>query len=208
LWYNSKNRGIDFLGNYKMIYKEDFIVNPDVLVETFTDGSLVLNVKTREVVEISSDEDWLLKQIKKGDTQEKIKKHFFIKMQISQKKIDNHFERMYNNLLKKKIIQDRGEIMKSKYMQNPIVNLREEDEDGALLFNPDSNRIQLLNNTGFFIWKLCAEGKTSLELSEAVRQEYSDVPEAQVNEDVKQFLNEMVEIGFIEIAKKKKAKGI
>lgn len=191
-----------------MIYKEDFIVNPDVLVETFTDGSLVLNVKTREVVEISSDEDWLLKQIKKGDTQEKIKKHFFIKMQISQKKIDNHFERMYNNLLKKKIIQDRGEIMKSKYMQNPIVNLREEDEDGALLFNPDSNRIQLLNNTGFFIWKLCAEGKTSLELSEAVRQEYSDVPEAQVNEDVKQFLNEMVEIGFIEIAKKKKAKGI
>ena len=208
MWYNSKNRGIDFLGNYKMIYKEDFIVNPDVLVETFTDGSLVLNVKTREVVEISSDEDWLLKQIKKGDTQEKIKKHFFIKMQISQKKIDNHFERMYNNLLKKKIIQDRGEIMKSKYMQNPIVNLREEDEDGALLFNPDSNRIQLLNNTGFFIWKLCAEGKTSLELSEAVRQEYSDVPEAQVNEDVKQFLNEMVEIGFIEIAKKKKAKGI
>jgi len=190
-----------------MSNKKDFIVNPDVLVETLTDGSLVLNVKTRGVIEISSDEDWLFKQIKKGNTQEKIKNYFFNKMQTSQKKIDNHIECMYNDLLKKKIIQDRGEIMKSKYMQNPIVNLREEDEDGALLFNPDSNRIQLLNSTGFFIWKLCSEGKTLSEISEAVRQEYSDVPEKQLDKDMKQFLDEMVEIGFIEIAKKKKPKG-
>ena len=190
-----------------MTNREDFIVNPNVLVEKFNDGSLVLNVKTREVVEISSDEDWLLKQIKKRNTKDKIKKYFFNKMQTSQKKIDVHVERMYNDLLKKKIIQDRGEIMKRKYMQNPVVNLREEDEDGALLFNPDSNRIQLLNNTGFFIWKFCSEGRTLSDISEAVRQEYSDVPKEQLNEDVKQFLDEMFEIGFIEIAKKKKPKG-
>ncbi len=188
-----------------MINKEDIIVNPDVLLEKFNDGSLVLNVKTRKVVEISSDEDWLLKQIKKRNTQEKIKINFINKMQTSQKKIDNHIECMYNDLLKKKIILDRGEIMKSKYIQNSVVNLREEDEDGALLFNPDNNRIQLLNNTGFFIWKLCSEGRALSEISEAVRQEFSDVPEKQLNEDVKQFLDEMVEIGFIEIASKKKS---
>ncbi len=98
--------------------------------------------------------------------------------------------------------------MKGKYIQNPAVNLREEDEDGALLFNPDSNRIQLLNNTGFFIWQLCSEGKTSLEISEAVKREFSDVPEEQVNEDIKQFLDEMTEIGFIEIIRTKKSKGV
>jgi hypothetical protein len=187
--------------------KTDFIINPDLLVENFDNGSLVLNIKTREVIEISSDEYWLLEQIKKKNIKDEVKKNYINEMKSSQKKIDNHIERMYNRLLKEKLIFDRGEFMKNKYKQNPAVNLREEDEDGALLFNPDSNRIQLLNNTGFFIWKLCSEGKTSLELSEAVRQEYSDVPDEQVNEDVKQFLDEMAEIGFIEIAKKKKSKG-
>ena len=185
----------------------DFVVNPDLLKENFNDGTLLLNKKTREVMEISADEQWLLAQVEKKISKVEIRRRFQKKTNILHEEIDKYLDRIYNDFFERKILLDLGELMKSKYKQNPVVNLREEDEDGALLFNPDSNRIQLLNNTGFFIWKQCSEGKTSIELSEAVRQEYSDVPEEQVNEDVKKFLNEMVEIGFIEIVKKKKSKG-
>ncbi|MCU0236419.1 MAG: PqqD family protein [Acidobacteria bacterium] len=186
----------------------DLIINPNLQIEVFVDGSLVLNIKTRELFEISADESWLLMQIKSSKSEKDIKTSLIDRMHVSQSRVDKHINRMYNDLLKKKLIFDRGEFMKGKYIQNPAVNLREEDEDGALLFNPDSNRIQLLNNTGFFIWQLCSEGKTSLEISEAVKREFSDVPEEQVNEDIKQFLDEMTEIGFIEIIRTKKSKGV
>jgi len=39
----------------------------------------------------------------------------------------------------------------SRYLCNPDVVLREEDEDGGLLFNPDTNQIRVLNHTGLFI---------------------------------------------------------
>jgi len=40
------------------------------------------------------------------------------------------------------------------YSQNPDVVLREEP-DGALLFNPDTNQIRVINTTGLFIWRAC-----------------------------------------------------
>jgi hypothetical protein len=37
------------------------------------------------------------------------------------------------------------------YLVNPDVVLREEDPDGELLFNPDTNQLCVLNHTGLFI---------------------------------------------------------
>ena len=46
-------------------------------------------------------------------------------------------------------------------IRNPDVVLREEDPSGALLFNPDTNQIRVINGTGLFIWKHC-DGKHDL----------------------------------------------
>jgi hypothetical protein len=40
--------------------------------------------------------------------------------------------------------------------------MREEDPDGGLLFNPDTNSMRVINNTGLFVWKLC-DGTKSME---------------------------------------------
>ena len=50
---------------------------------------------------------------------------------------------------------------KVSLIRNPDVVLREEDQDGALLFNPDTNQIRVINPTGLFIWKHC-DGKKDL----------------------------------------------
>ena len=48
---------------------------------------------------------------------------------------------------------EKPEGMKIHYHCNPDVVLREEDESGALLFNPDTNQVKVVNATGLFIWK-------------------------------------------------------
>ena len=83
------------------------------------------------------------------------------------------------------------------YMRNPDVVLREEDPDGGLLFNPDTNQVKVVNTTGLFIWKLC-DGKHSLEaIAAALQEAFEDTPAEAVQQDVAEFINGMLESGFI-----------
>lgn len=83
------------------------------------------------------------------------------------------------------------------YICNPDVVLREEDPDGGLLFNPDTNQVKVVNTTGLFIWKRC-DGKHSLEaIAAALQEAFDDAPLDAVQQDVEEFINGMVETGFI-----------
>ena len=83
------------------------------------------------------------------------------------------------------------------YRCNPEVVLREEDPDGGLLFNPDTNQVKVVNTTGLFIWKRC-DGKHSLaEIAAALQEAFEDAPAEAVQQDVEEFINGMVETGFI-----------
>ena len=65
---------------------------------------------------------------------------------------------------------------------------REEDEDGALLFNPDMDQVQLASKTGFYIWKLCAKECTVSDIINAFENDYDDVPEQEVILVVEDFI--------------------
>ncbi len=83
------------------------------------------------------------------------------------------------------------------FVQNPDVTLREEDPDGALLFNPDTNQIRVINSTGLFIWKRC-DGKHDLHgLVTAMKDAFEGVPEKEVTEQVTVFIEDMKANGFI-----------
>jgi len=85
----------------------------------------------------------------------------------------------------------------AKYMTNPDVVLREEDEDGALIYNPDTDRIKVINPTGLFIWQQCDGSKDLAGLIFAVQESYDEVPEDEVSEQVEKFIDDMVNTGFI-----------
>lgn len=85
------------------------------------------------------------------------------------------------------------------YIGNPEVVLREEDPDGGLLFNPDTNQVKVLNHTGLFIWKLC-DGKHDMEaIVSELNQNYESVPKDLVSEQITTYLNDMISSGFIGI---------
>ncbi len=83
------------------------------------------------------------------------------------------------------------------YMRNPDIVLREEDEDGALLFNPGTNQVRVINLTGLFIWQHC-DGQSKLEeILEAMLEAFEDVPANQVGQHVQEFLDGRLRSGFI-----------
>ena len=85
----------------------------------------------------------------------------------------------------------------NRYMKNPDVVVREEDEDGALIFNPDTNQISVINPTALFIWKLCNGENTKTDIVSVVRESFDLVPEDEVEQQVEGFVDGMLASGFI-----------
>jgi len=89
-------------------------------------------------------------------------------------------------------------VLATRFLRNPDVVLREEDEDeAALLFNPDTNQIKVINSTGLFIWQQCRAAQTLDEIVAKVQKEFTEVPQEQVAQDVQGFMDGMLASGFI-----------
>lgn len=91
------------------------------------------------------------------------------------------------------------QVAEARYLCNPDVVLREEDEDGGLLYNPDSNTVKVVNNTGLYIWKQFETVNQVSAVVTAITAEFEDVPAGEVENDVREFIAGMVENGFIGI---------
>lgn len=86
---------------------------------------------------------------------------------------------------------------KNSYIRNPDVVLREEEADGGLLFNPDTNQIRVVNATGLMIWKLCDGEHDLAEMSQALNHAFEGSTADQVVRDVQAYIEDMKGAGFI-----------
>jgi hypothetical protein len=87
--------------------------------------------------------------------------------------------------------------VQESYIRNPDVVLREEEADGGLLFNPDTNQIRVVNATGLLIWKLC-DGKHGLaDMSRALEEAFEGADSDQARKDVLTYIEDMKNTGFI-----------
>jgi len=174
-------------------------------VEYFDRGALVLDLRDRTLTELDAHQSWILSRLDGQCTVAQVTKDyaadfalphgeaFDIVQTICRRLLAAHFIRLVRGSWK------GDEMGINRYVQNPDVNLREEDEDGALLFNPDTGRVQLLNSTGLYIWKLCADGHTTSEIIAAFRSDFDEVPEDKITADVELFISQMMDSGFIGI---------
>jgi hypothetical protein len=96
------------------------------------------------------------------------------------------------NCMAKKPIQGKDFLIR-----NPDVVLREEDPDGALLFNPDTNQVLVLNTTGLFIWKHCDGYRNPPDILKAIKETFEEIPQAEVEANVKDFITQLQTKGFI-----------
>jgi len=86
---------------------------------------------------------------------------------------------------------------KAKFRRDPKVIFREEDDIG-LLFNPDSGRVNILNETGKFIWARLAEGKTASRITEELMDAFDIADGDKAKEEVGSFLSSLGRAGLLE----------
>jgi SynChlorMet cassette protein ScmD len=79
---------------------------------------------------------------------------------------------------------------------NPVVVLREEFDDWAILFNPDTAAAVGINPVGVSVWKQM-DGKRSLrEIVSEISATFEDAPEAACAE-IAAFVQKLAEDGYV-----------
>ena len=77
-----------------------------------------------------------------------------------------------------------------------VVVLREEFDEWAVLYNPDTSDAVGINPVGVAIWKLLDGRHTLTEIASEVQARFEEVPEAAV-EDLAAFIHSLEERGFV-----------
>ena len=83
-----------------------------------------------------------------------------------------------------------------KVIINPVVVLRKEFDDWAVLFNPDSAEAVGINPVGVAIWELLAEDSSMDGIVENIKKNFADVPGI-AQEEIQTFINDLSERGFV-----------
>jgi len=86
-------------------------------------------------------------------------------------------------------------------VQNPKVVFREEFDNWAIIFNPDSNETYGLDSLSAFIWKKL-DGKHSIEeIAKLLEKECIDTVPENAKEDITDFIKDLVNEGLARIEK-------
>jgi hypothetical protein len=75
---------------------------------------------------------------------------------------------------------------------NPVVSCRVEGDDGALLFNADTDNTLLINPTGIMVWNFISQPRTVKEIVAYIIKSYSNGPDqASVRKDIETFVTDL-----------------
>jgi methyltransferase-like protein len=86
--------------------------------------------------------------------------------------------------------------MKNKVNSASDIVLREEEEE-AFLFDPNSSKIKVLNNTAVFIWKLCDGNHSREDILNQLSEKFNLPSKEQAEQDLDKFLETLQKDGFI-----------
>ncbi len=83
-----------------------------------------------------------------------------------------------------------------KPIANPIVVLREEFDDWAILFNPDTAAAVGINPVGVSVWKRMDGKKGLKEIVLEIKTSFEDAPETAL-EEITAFVDKLAEHGYV-----------
>lgn len=83
-----------------------------------------------------------------------------------------------------------------KPISNPNVVLREEFDDWAVLFNPDTTGAVGINPVGILLWKQMDGSRTIGQLAAEVRVTFGMVPDS-AEAEISSFVDDLAKKGFV-----------
>jgi hypothetical protein len=91
--------------------------------------------------------------------------------------------------------------METKLIVNPNLVLREEGDEGALLYDPDTGAVRVLNVTAVAIWKLLEAERTVPEVILALREQFEGL-DTEGEDQVLQMVCQLRLLGALRTAAK------
>ena len=85
---------------------------------------------------------------------------------------------------------------KSRPIANPLIVLREEFDDWAILFDPDTGSGFGLNPVGVFIWKLLDGSHTKDDILKKLKKDCEAVPDNEAETHIDEFIKDLVDRGL------------
>jgi SynChlorMet cassette protein ScmD len=85
---------------------------------------------------------------------------------------------------------------KDNPISNPVVVLREEFDDWAVLFNPDTAQAVGINPVGVAAWKIMDGTRSVEQIAAEIAALFSDVPGHAVD-DIRAFVDNLTKDGFV-----------
>jgi hypothetical protein len=184
-------------------------INPHVIIETFDEGALLLQPTGQHVMAVDQTDQFILEKTGEGLSAEAIAGLISEAGFCDYDDAAGNIATLYNKLLFFGFVEKRSKYgeddfvmaeeiaLTSKFLRNPDVVLREEDDYGGLLYNPDTNQIKVINAVGVFIWNRCDGEMTIQDIVGAIQQEFEGFPVEEGIQDVRGFLTTMLETGFV-----------
>ena len=182
-----------------------FLAREDVGIEDFGDRSLALLCDSLRLREIDSRSRRLLELL---DGERTVRDIAAIVAAGCAAAVDEILEPVAEALLdmerqglvrrRARLIQERpGPMNDERYLANPDVSFRQEDDDGGILFNPDTDALEVINPTAVAIWTFLAAPRARAEVVAHLCEVCLDAPRAQVEKDVEEFLDSLLKKGFV-----------
>lgn len=181
-------------------------LHSQIVIENFEDGALALRLYDRHLFDLNPTAQFILNQTDGAKTVAQIAASMALTFGISHDEALADVSTLYASLVDQHVVsqcdplqnnQEGGMMNEAQYVRNPDVGLREEDENGGLLFNPDTNQMQVVNTTGLFIWRLCDGSRTLANIVSAMLEEFEGATEEEMCADATAFIEQMTAAGFI-----------
>lgn len=177
----------------------------DVAIEDFGERSLILLSDSLQLREINGASRRILALLDGRRTVADVAAEIAAQTALSIGAVQGPVEEALRKMEQQAIVRreaawarkGRNSMNESRYLANPDVSFRREGEDGGILFNPDTDSLEVLNPTATVLWAFLAAPHTSGELVDHLCDVCADASRGQVVKDVGEFLDSMVQKGFI-----------
>lgn len=192
-----------------------YVLQEETAIEDFDDGSLMLLCLQQKIIEINHSARRILALMNGKRNLRQVMEKIARDHGMQEKIVRKDIQKLVANLgaqgaikpLVKLVPKRRKKMDKSSsLLANPDVSLREED-DGAILFNADTNALLVINPIGLVIWKFIkVHPRTLTDIVRHLEETCEDAPLDQVEADVEKFVTDLQSKGFVgEVVDEKKS---